>query len=174
MSFFYGGLHASLKKFRVNAAPATIDSTAALPCGPRRLLIAGARRVSAPSRPDSNQAEADVAKTAFLQAFERPVYPDPRVAEKGKLWRGHSIQGRCQPGRRAVLEETKEPSDRMYSTPSEAIFSRQIFPRRSILIYLFTVTYRCHARAPREVFLGDVFRLDFAAIFTKSFTPSLP
>jgi hypothetical protein len=25
-------------------------------------------------------------------------------------------QGRCQPGRRAVLEETKEPSDRRYST----------------------------------------------------------
>ena len=79
-------------------------------------VAAGTRRVSAPSRPDSNRAEADVAKTAFLQAFERPAYPDPRVAGKGILWRGHAIQGRCQPGRRAVLEETKEPSDRIYST----------------------------------------------------------
>ena len=79
-------------------------------------VYAGARRVSAPSRPDSISAEADAAKTAFLQAFERPVYPDPRVAGKGMLWRGHANQGRCQPGRRAVLEETKEPSDRTHST----------------------------------------------------------
>ena len=97
-----------------------MESTVALPCGPRRLLIAGARRVSAPSRPDSDQPEANAAKTAFLQACERPVYPDPRVAGKGILWRGHANQGRCQPGRRAVLEETKVPSDITYSTPNGA------------------------------------------------------
>jgi hypothetical protein len=34
------------------------------------------------------------------------------------LWRGHANQGRCQPGRRAVLEETKEQSDLKYSTLS--------------------------------------------------------
>lgn len=49
-----------------------------------------------------------------------PVYPDPRVAGKGILWRGHTNQGRCQPGRRAVLEETKCPSDRKYSTLNTA------------------------------------------------------
>jgi hypothetical protein len=110
---------------------ATIDSTAALPCGPRPLLFAGARRVSAPSRSDSDFAEANAAKTTFLQAFERPVYPDARVAGKGKLCRENANQGRCEPGRRAVLEETKEPSDRTYSTPSAVISQAQMLVRRS-------------------------------------------
>ena len=35
---------------------------------------------------------------------------------QGTLWREDTIQGRCQPGRRAVLEETKEPSDLTHST----------------------------------------------------------
>ena len=61
-----------------------------------------------------------MAKTAFLQALSVPVHPEPRVAVKGMLWRGHANQGRCQPGRRAVLEETKEPSDRTYSTLNRA------------------------------------------------------
>ena len=42
--------------------------TVALPCDPQPSFPAGTRRVSAPSRPDSDQAEADVAKTTFLQA----------------------------------------------------------------------------------------------------------
>jgi hypothetical protein len=83
-------------------------------------VAAGARRVSAPSRPDSILSEAAVAKTAFLQAFERPVYLNQRVAGKGKLCREHRNQGRCEPGRRAVLEETKEPSDRTHSTLTAA------------------------------------------------------
>jgi hypothetical protein len=91
---------------------------------------AGARRVSAPSRPDSISVEADAAKTTFLQAFKRPVYPDPRVAGKGILWRGHANQGRCQPGRRAVLEETKEPSDRSYSSLSDPFSQGNSEPRR--------------------------------------------
>jgi hypothetical protein len=37
------------------------------------------------------------------------------------LWRGHAIQGRCQPGRRAVLEETSWKSDHHNSTPCEVI-----------------------------------------------------
>jgi len=45
-----------------------------------------------------------------------PAHLEPRVAAKGMLWRGHAFQGRCQPGRRAVLEETKEPSDHRYFT----------------------------------------------------------
>jgi hypothetical protein len=34
------------------------------------MLAAGARRVAAPSRPVSVRAEADAAKTTFLQAFQ--------------------------------------------------------------------------------------------------------
>jgi len=45
--------------------------------------IAGARRVPAPSRPESTRVEADAAKTSFLQARKRPVYPFPQVAGKG-------------------------------------------------------------------------------------------
>jgi hypothetical protein len=90
----------------------------------------------APSRPDSDRAEADAAKTAFLQACERPAYPGPRVAGQGILWRGHANQGRCQPGRRAVLEETKEPSDHRYSTLSKA-FSQVRLDLKSVGIALF-------------------------------------
>jgi hypothetical protein len=36
------------------------------------------------------------------------------------LWRGHAKQGRKKPGRRAVLEETRCPSDRQYLTLREA------------------------------------------------------
>jgi HD superfamily phosphohydrolase len=120
--FFWQASHFN-KTPHEKVTPATIDSTAALPCGPRRMLFAGARRVSAPSRSDSDFAEANAAKTTFLQAFERPVYPDARVAGKGKLCRENANQGRCEPGRRAVLEETKEPSDRGHSTPN-AFFSQ--------------------------------------------------
>jgi len=67
----------------VNVTPAAIESTVALPCGPRPLLAAGARRVSAPSRPDSDRAEADAAKTAFLQACERPRLPWPACSGEG-------------------------------------------------------------------------------------------
>src|SRR5260370_4415502 len=46
-----------------------IGSTVALPCDPQPYSFpAGTRRVIAPSRPDSDQAEADAAKTTFLQA----------------------------------------------------------------------------------------------------------
>src|SRR5580704_139722 len=69
---FAGRFHVSLKQPPVNVTPATIESTVALPCGPRQLPFAGARRVFAPSHPDSNQMEADAAKTSFLQAVQRP------------------------------------------------------------------------------------------------------
>src|SRR4029077_19499284 len=82
-------------------------------------MLPGLEGVLAPSRPDSDRAEADAAKTAFLQAIQRPVYPDPRIAGKGMLWRGHANQGRCQPGRRAVLEETRCPSDHTKSTVNQ-------------------------------------------------------
>jgi hypothetical protein len=39
------------------------------------------------------------------------------------LWRGHANQGREQPGRRAVLEETKLSSDRENFTP-KVLFSQ--------------------------------------------------
>jgi hypothetical protein len=57
---------------------------------------------------------------------------------KGMLWRGHANQGRCQPGRRAVLEETKELSYRSYSTLGEA-FSQGNFllpPYINFLVFI--------------------------------------
>src|ERR1700688_1524221 len=47
----------------------------------------------------------------------------PRFSASRILWRAHAIQGRCEPGRRAVLEENKEPSDRSYSTLND-VFSQ--------------------------------------------------
>ncbi len=67
--------------------------------------------------------EADAAKTSFLQAVKRPVYRDPRVPGMGMLWRGHANQGRCQPGRRAVLEETSYVSDHFQFYPVKGIFT---------------------------------------------------
>ena len=75
------------------ACAMAVDSTVALPCDPQPLFAAGTRRVSAPSRPDSNRAEADVAKTAFLQAFERPIYPDPRTTGGGNFGASMQIRG---------------------------------------------------------------------------------
>lgn len=66
-----------------------------------------------------------------------PVHPESRVAMNGMLWRGHANQGRCQPGRRAVLEETKEPSDLTHSTLGEA-FSQgnsQSIRHSNLIIY---------------------------------------
>jgi hypothetical protein len=57
---------------------------------------------------------------------------------KGILWRGHANQGRCQPGRRAVLEETKEPSDRKYSTLPDC-FSQAKTANSGQLSYLVSV-----------------------------------
>jgi hypothetical protein len=81
--------------------------------------------------------EADAAKTSFLQARKRPTPPEPRVAVKvhacpdpllfGEgLWRGHANQGRCQPGRRAVLEETSCVSDHFQFYPEQDFFSSEI------------------------------------------------
>jgi hypothetical protein len=42
------------------------------------------------------------------------------------LWRGHANQGRCQPGRRAVLEETSIESDHFRFYPERDIFSSDI------------------------------------------------
>ena len=58
------------------------------------------------------------------------------MAGEGKLWRELANQGRCQPGRRAVLEETKEPSDRTHSTLNEA-FSQARLDLKSVDIALF-------------------------------------
>jgi hypothetical protein len=60
-----------LKIFRKNARDNRIDRHLTL--WPSASDVAGARRVPAPSRPDSTCAEADAAKTSFLQARERPI-----------------------------------------------------------------------------------------------------
>jgi hypothetical protein len=80
--------------------------------------LPGLEGILAPSRPDSDQAEADAAKTTFLQAFQTS-----RI-----LWRGHAKKGRKKPGRRAVLEETGCPSDRQYLT------LRRVFPQGNSLV----------------------------------------
>ena len=105
---FAGGFHASLKQPPVNVTPATIESTVALPCGPRRLRFAGARRVSAPSHPDS--IERKRTRRRLLSSRLSSVHTRSRERKK---------QGRCEPGRRAVLEENKEPSDRTHCTLNE-------------------------------------------------------
>jgi hypothetical protein len=56
---------------------------------------------------------------------------------KGILWRGHANQGRCQPGRRAVLEETKEPSDRRYCTLNKAVSQAKTSPPRPCITFIF-------------------------------------
>jgi hypothetical protein len=78
-----------------------------------------------------------------------PVPPEPRIAVKGMLWRGHAIQGRCQPGRRAVLEETKEPSDRRYSTLNGAFSQANTSlksPHIALIIYHIAGFSRRHKR----------------------------
>jgi hypothetical protein len=103
-----------LQIFRKNARDNRIDRHLTL--WPSANDIAGARRVPAPSRPDSISMEANAAKTSFLQAVRRPAYRDPRRAGRKMLWREHAFQGRCQPGRRAVLEETSCEYDQHNST----------------------------------------------------------
>jgi hypothetical protein len=55
------------------------------------------------------------------------------------LWRGHANQGRCQPGRRAVLEETKEPSDRTDSTSNMAFSQGEINHERQVIAFIFNL-----------------------------------
>jgi len=56
---------------------------------------------------------------------------------KGMLRRGHANQGRCQPGRRAVLEETKEPSDRGYSNLNGAFSQAETGPNKLFIAFSF-------------------------------------
>jgi hypothetical protein len=58
---------------------------------------------------------------------------------KGILWRGHANQGRCQPGRRAVLEETKEPSDRRYSTPNASFSQAKFSHKHQVIAFIFSL-----------------------------------
>jgi len=77
-----------LQIFRKNARSNRIDRHLTL--WPSANDIAGARRVPAPSRPDSISMEANAAKTSFLQAVKRSLYRDPRRA--GRACSGASMQ----------------------------------------------------------------------------------
>jgi len=46
-------------------------------------VLPGLEGFLAPSRPDSDRAEADAAKTAFLQACERPAYSGAGMQIRG-------------------------------------------------------------------------------------------
>jgi hypothetical protein len=93
-----------------------IGSTVALPCDPQPSFAAGTRRVSAPSRPDSDRAEADAAKTTFLQARGVPFILTRERRGGACSGAGMQFRGANQPGRRAVLEEINSTSDLNYST----------------------------------------------------------
>jgi hypothetical protein len=93
-----------------------IGSTVALPCDPQPSFAAGTRRVAAPSRPDSDRAEADAAKTTFLQARGVPVILTRERREGACSGAGMHFRGADKPGRRAVLEEINSTSDLSYST----------------------------------------------------------
>ena len=76
-----------------------------------------------------------MAKTTFLQARGVPFILTREQRGKGMLalipsageglWRGHAFQGRDQPGRRAVLEETNLTSDLVNSTANERFSQAQ-------------------------------------------------
>jgi hypothetical protein len=61
----------------------------------------------------------------------------PGLSASRILWRGHANQGRCEPGRRAVLEENKVPSDRCYSTPSAAFSQAEINHKHQLIAFIF-------------------------------------
>jgi hypothetical protein len=91
-----------------------IGSTVALPCDPQPSFAAG-------TRPVSDRAEADAAKTTFLQARGVPFILTRERRGGACSGAGMHFRGANQPGRRAVLEEIKSTSDHKYSTPCEAI-----------------------------------------------------
>jgi hypothetical protein len=66
--------------------------------------------------------------------FSPPGFLAPRM-----LWRGHENQGRCEPGRRAVLEENKEPSDRRYSTPKTPFSQAKINGKQQLIVFIFSL-----------------------------------
>jgi hypothetical protein len=70
--------------------------------------------------------EADAAKTAFLQAWALHM-----------LWRGHAFQGRYQPGRRAVLEETDVMSDRKQYTCTALCFQAKCIQEKQTKGFIY-------------------------------------
>ena len=102
-----------------------IASTVALPCDPQPSFSAGTRRVSAPSRPDSDRAEADAAKTTFLQARGVPCTLTRQQRGRACSGAGMHFRGADQPGRRAVLEEINSTSDLINSTANGPISQGQ-------------------------------------------------
>jgi hypothetical protein len=55
----------------------------------------------------------------------------------GMLWRGHAIQGRCQPGRRAVLEETSLSLTTFDSTLSKTFSQAELKEKRKVIVCIF-------------------------------------
>ena len=85
-----------------------INLTVALPCDPQPSFSAGTRRVSAPSRPDSDKRKRTRRRLLSSRLWR------PKCSGAGKYFRGGD-----QPGRRAVLEETNSTSDHMNCTASD-------------------------------------------------------
>jgi hypothetical protein len=51
--------------------------------------------------------------------------------------RERTNQGRCEPGRRAVLEENKEPSDRKHCTLNRAFSQAEINSGINVIAFIF-------------------------------------
>jgi hypothetical protein len=53
------------------------------------------------------------------------------------LWRGHANQGRCQPGRRAVLEETSLSLTTFNSTLSRTFSQAELKEKIKVIMFIF-------------------------------------
>jgi len=86
LSFFAGGLVVTERPQRLNRPPP-------YPVALGHFILPGLEGFLAPSRPDSDRAEADAAKTTFLQALKCPR--SPWTASFGE---GHALARACKSG----------------------------------------------------------------------------
>jgi hypothetical protein len=63
--------------------------------------------------------------------------PAPTQSRGKKFSREQANQGRCQPGRRIVLEENKEPSDHRYFTLNAPISQAETSLKKVFIAFSF-------------------------------------
>jgi hypothetical protein len=106
LSIFAGGLRTSLVALSVNKNARNDRFDRRLTLWPSAVIVSAGSKKSPhpvlpglegflphPVRISRPSGKANAAKTSFLQAFQRPIDLDPRVAGIGMLWREHAIQG---------------------------------------------------------------------------------
>jgi hypothetical protein len=99
--------------------------------------IAGARRVSCSIPPGFHFHGSERGEDFFPPGSQTLPLPEPAISGKDMLWREHAFQGRCQPGRRAVPEETSYESDQQDSTLREAISQVKMMPRIKLISFIY-------------------------------------